>query len=498
MEPYAPVLASVFAPVFPLAVAFIFLFILIFLDIFRKVNLMGFLPLTIFLPAAANPILLGTLFSSFAPEDLSPAARTVFLILGGMVILWLWLRLNILPVRDGKALGARLKIMIGGRFLCYAGLWAMALEILFLALAYPRISRMDLAFWGGGTGRLLLVNGLYAAGFILFLLFNGILRMFFTSRRLGVLRRVLMVATLWIPLVNLIVLGIACRRVYEEYDFACNKAGLESTPVDSDACKTRYPLLMVHGILFRDLRFFNYWGRIPRELIRRGAKIFYGEQQGVGPTARNAEEIRDRILFILKKTGAEKVNIIAHSKGGLDCRYAVSRLGMDKYTASLTTISTPHRGCRMVDAACRLPEGLYRWVAKIFDSLFRRLGDASPDFYTATRQFATTASAEFNSQTPDAPGVCYQSYMSRMKGPLSDPILTVPYLLTRAMEGANDGLVSLQSAAWGEYHKPLASSKGRRGISHGDIIDLKREDYKGFDVLGFYLKLVTDLKDRGF
>lgn len=41
-----------------------------------------------------------------------------------------------------------------------------------------------------------------------------------------------------------------------------------------------------------------------------------------------------------EETGCEKVNIIAHSKGGLDSRYAISRLGMDQYTASLTTINS--------------------------------------------------------------------------------------------------------------------------------------------------------------
>ena len=47
----------------------------------------------------------------------------------------------------------------------------------------------------------------------------------------------------------------------------------------------------------------------------------------------------------MQKTGCGKVNIIAHSKGGLDSRYAISKLGSDKYVASLTTINTPHHGC---------------------------------------------------------------------------------------------------------------------------------------------------------
>ena len=38
----------------------------------------------------------------------------------------------------------------------------------------------------------------------------------------------------------------------------------------------------------------------------------------------------------------------------------------------------------------------------------------------------------------------------------------------------------------------------RRGISHGDIIDLKREDYRGFDVVEEYVKIVSRLRRLGY
>lgn len=44
----------------------------------------------------------------------------------------------------------------------------------------------------------------------------------------------------------------------------------------------------------------------------------------------------------------------------------------------------------------------------------------------------------------------------------------------------------------------MLSSRRRRGISHGDIIDLKREDYRGFDVIEWYVGLVSRLRDDGF
>ena len=32
------------------------------------------------------------------------------------------------------------------------------------------------------------------------------------------------------------------------------------------SCATRYPLVLIHGAGFRDLKWPVYWGRIPREL----------------------------------------------------------------------------------------------------------------------------------------------------------------------------------------------------------------------------------------
>lgn len=78
---------------------------------------------------------------------------------------------------------------------------------------------------------------------------------------------------------------------------------------------------------------------------------------------------------------------------------------------------------------------------------------------------------------------------------------TLPLNTTNAFvkhfDGENDGLVGYDSFKWGSnfiYLKP----QGRRGISHGDVIDLNRENIDTFDVREFYVDLVSDLKRRGF
>ena len=136
-------------------------------------------------------------------------------------------------------------------------------------------------------------------------------------------------------------------------------------------------------------------------------------------------------------------------------------------------------------------------MAGCFDRTFARFGDKAPDFYTATHQFATEESAQFNEKTPDMPGVYYQSYTSKMKNPFSHLLLSIPYCMIRPLEGENDGLVSVESAKWGEF-RGVFSNKRLRGISHGDIIDLKRQDYKGFDVVETYVQIVAELKEKGF
>jgi triacylglycerol lipase len=288
------------------------------------------------------------------------------------------------------------------------------------------------------------------------------------------------------------------RIAYNEYDHACNKAYNENMRKDSSVCETRYPLLMLHGVGFRDLKYINYWGRIPKNLIKNGATVYYGHQEALGTIESNGQMVRNKIIEIIQKTGAEKVNIIAHSKGGLDARHTITTLEMGEYVASLTTISTPHRGSALADFGNkRFSDKTFRSVAAIFDKYFLKIGDKNPDFYTAMHQFTEEYAEKFNNETPDVSDVYYQSYMSLMKNCFSHSLLSIPYLIMCFNNKKNDGLVSLESAQWGDF-RGVFSNKRRRGISHGDMIDIARGNYKGFDVVETYINIVSDLKNRGF
>ena len=331
------------------------------------------------------------------------------------------------------------------------------------------------------------------------LFWNGMIRVYLTSVQLGIKHRLLAALCGWVPLVNLWYLAKIIRITGDEAEFETEKWELDETRAESEICKTKYPLLMVHGVFFRDFRYLNYWGRIPKELIRNGATVYYGQQQSAAAVEDSGRELAERIRQIVKETGCEKVNIIAHSKGGLDSRAAISHCSMAPYVATLTTINTPHRGCIFAEYLLgKVPEAVRQKIAAAYNAALRQVGDPNPDFLAAVTDLTESACLARNEVTPDIPGVVYESVMSYCKKARHGKFpLNMTYPIVRHFDGLNDGLVSVESAKWGERFT-LLEPEGKRGISHGDVVDLNRENIKGFDVREFYVKLAADLKRRGF
>lgn len=331
------------------------------------------------------------------------------------------------------------------------------------------------------------------------LFWNGIIRVYATSIQLGIKWRLLGVILGWIPIVHLFALVHIIRLTKQEADFEKEKYLSALKHQYEELCKTKYPLLLVHGVFFRDFRFLNYWGRIPEELKKYGATIFYGKQQSAASVAACGEELAQRIREILQETNGEKVNIIAHSKGGLDSRYANSQLNMAPFVASLTTINTPHQGCIFADYLLnKIPKNICDSIASKYYAALRQAGDFDPDFLSAVYDLTATSCQDRNLLLSDASEVFYQSVGSKMNQASSGKFpLNVSYPLVKHFDGENDGLVSLESMKWGENFIYINSPAGR-GISHGDMIDLNRENIPGFDVREFYVNLVHNLKEQGF
>ena len=276
----------------------------------------------------------------------------------------------------------------------------------------------------------------------------------------------------------------------------------------SDICATKYPILLAHGVASRDTRPIGAWGRIPKALEEHGAAVYFGGQDSWGTIENNAEILARRILSIVRETGCDKVNIIAHSKGGLDSRCAVASFGMDDHVASLTTICTPHHGVKTMDTLSKLPLPLFKITGFIVDAVGRTFGDVEPDFTTTCQQWTTSNMSRFNENNPDSPKVYYQSFAAVMSSPFSDILMSVPNLFTRGIDGANDGIVPVTSAEWGIYRGELRGDR-RRGVSHVDVVDLRRRNVSGrYDGLSdsgefsdtrvVYVNIAAELKLMGF
>ena len=218
----------------------------------------------------------------------------------------------------------------------------------------------------------------------------------------------------------------------------------------------------------------------------------------IGRARLNAERKGERIHRIVAETGCEKVNIIAHSKGGLDCRCAMAECGAAPYIASLTTVNTPHRGCLFADRLLStVPEEIQESIADAYNKTLRKLGDPSPDFLAAVRDLTSEACEKTDEAWPQPAGVFCQSIGSKLKRAKSGKFpLNFSYHLVKYFDGANDGLVGEASFSWGDRFRMFEPS-GDAGISHSDIIDLGRENIDGFDVREMYVELVRDLKERG-
>ncbi len=396
----------------------------------------------------------------------------------------------------------RLRTLIGGYEILFVSFIIIGAEmILYLVLLVTKaLDKVPfIAFMGTPGYFLLIVNLLFFVPVVVLFLLNGFFRVLITSKYLRVLWRLLLMLFWWVPFFNMYLFYRVLKAVRREYFF--ERARIESEKVHAENldCRTKYPIVLVHGIFFRDWQIFGYWGRIPKALSRCGAEIYYGKQQSSLAVADSAAELAAQLQKILVETGAEKLNIIAHSKGGLDSRYAVSRLGMAPYVASLTTINTPHRGVVFGQILLKkLPGFLILQVDKHYNKLFHILGDTKPDFLGGVRDLTAERCRIFNEETPDAEGVLYQSVMSYMKKPSAAgfPLNFTWYLVKKCDGELSDGLVARSSALWGQFLGEV-SVQGKRGISHGDMIDLMREDIEGFDVREFYIELVKGLKEKG-
>ena len=144
-------------------------------------------------------------------------------------------------------------------------------------------------------------------------------------------------------------------------------------------CRTKYPIILAHGLGVTDTGgLYVPWGRIPDTLRRRGAALYFGGQDAWGSIETGAAQLARTVRRAMRETGCDRVNLIAHSKGGLEARYLISSMGWGRHVASLSMLSTPNRGSRVAELLLYARSGVAAW-ARGNDAYWARHGDEKPD-----------------------------------------------------------------------------------------------------------------------
>lgn len=291
-------------------------------------------------------------------------------------------------------------------------------------------------------------------------------------------------------------------------------ASPESAPRDLTPIRLRHPVVLAHGAVWLGALGIeklksNYWAGIDERLRELGVHFITPEVTPTGSIQERAAQLRTAILGAFPKG---KVNVIAHSMGGLDARYMITSLGMGRKVASLTTISTPHHGSYYADFARKY---IFKW-----QGLEWLAGKAKLNFEAIKELTVGHLENYFNPTVPNIPGVKYYSYAgvtSLWKMPLSQWGMklvvsvaekaaarkgvgrasraaleqAIPGGARAAMElalstkadtswilpehaGRSDGVVSVSSAQWGEYlgeidAHHLAQIGASRRVDHAAI-----------------------------
>ena len=111
------------------------------------------------------------------------------------------------------------------------------------------------------------------------------------------------------------------------------------------APRLRHPVVLAHGAFgFDEIalagRRHHYFRNISERLGQLGASFHHPRV----PPAASVSLRAEKLVELVRELPGERVNVIAHSMGGLDARFAIARLGLADRVASLVTIGAPHFG----------------------------------------------------------------------------------------------------------------------------------------------------------
>lgn len=292
---------------------------------------------------------------------------------------------------------------------------------------------------------------------------------------------------------------------------------------------TQYPIVLVHG--FNASPTHNGFGpEVVRALCADGHSVFAPALPPFAYVADRGAVLAKAIDDVLAgatdacghtpRTAPRKVNLIAHSMGGLDSRYVVSTLHYGDRVATVTTLSTPHRGSAVADMLLGLTANIDADALTSMAEYLSRAVDTpttlQPDLRAGLTSLAEASADAFNRDNKNDGRVHYESWaglsnvaaivnsqdapacegkMTQFSTPLyrhTMHVLLQPIAYVVAHEGdlrPNDGLVQVASAKWGVF----------RGCVPADHIDeVGAIPTSKFGYIGFVRNRAFELAAAGF
>lgn len=256
---------------------------------------------------------------------------------------------------------------------------------------------------------------------------------------------------------------------------------------------TKYPIILVHGIALRETKHIKAFGKIEKTLTDAGYEAYTADIDAFGTIESNAQQLKDIICGVLSKSGAEKVNIIAHSKGGLDTKYMLAELDMDEKVASFTTLCTPHHGSVIATHIWRLPLCIKKCLAFFINTFYRLVGDKNPNSLKVCEQLTDHERTE---ETPEYLNKVYcQSYSTKITKGSDCILMAIPMKIYTITDGSeNDGMVSVSSAVFENYRGDCLGE----AVSHTQIVDFFAKKKNRRRILDFYIDLCQELSEMGY
>jgi uncharacterized alpha/beta hydrolase family protein len=104
-----------------------------------------------------------------------------------------------------------------------------------------------------------------------------------------------------------------------------------------------FPVLLIHGYA-EDAAIWKKWeDLLKKDGIQFFTITFKDSDDKCGSAEQHAKELEKRVQDVKQQSGAQKINIVGHSKGGLDARVFLD-ITDTKDVANLIMIGTPNAG----------------------------------------------------------------------------------------------------------------------------------------------------------